>query len=202
MRNIEKIYCDFDGTITKKDAVNTFFEEFASPKWTESEELWRQGKITSKENAIIQVELVKNLSEADLNNFINTIEIDKYFIDFCKLLSSKNIELIILSDGFDMFIKKTLERYNLSGIRFYANHIYIDNNRLKIEFPHYNKKCDIGSGMCKCNMIKNNKFIYIGDGVSDLCVAKKASTLFATKSLLNYCEIAIFHVFPLIILVI
>ncbi len=182
------IYCDFDGTITKKDAVNTFFEEFASSDWTKSEELWINGKISSRENAIIQVGLVRELDEKELNNFIDSIEIDEYFVEFYQLLKSKNIELVILSDGFDLFIQKILERLNLSEIKFYANHLVYQNNKFKIEFPYFDDKCKKGAGMCKCGKIKEKDYIYIGDGVSDLCVAQKADTLFASKSLLKYCE--------------
>ena len=53
MEKIDAIYCDFDGTITKKDAVNTFFEMYAPPKWLDSEQLWIEGKISSRENAVI-----------------------------------------------------------------------------------------------------------------------------------------------------
>ena len=64
----------------------------------------------------------------------------------------------------------------------------IINNKLKIEFPHFNPSCDKGSGMCKCSKVNENDFIYIGDGVRDSCVARKARKLFATKSLIKYCE--------------
>ena len=39
MKKIDTIYCDFDGTITKTDSVNGFFEMYA-PNWMESEKLW------------------------------------------------------------------------------------------------------------------------------------------------------------------
>ena len=57
MENITKIYTDFDGTITKYDAVNRFFELYADKKWEEYEALWVDGKISSRENAIKQVAL-------------------------------------------------------------------------------------------------------------------------------------------------
>ena len=186
MEKIETIYCDFDGTITKRDAVNTFFEEFASPKWLESEKLWIEGKISSKENAIRQVALLPKISESELNGFINRIEIDDYFLDFVDYVKSKNIKLTILSDGFDLFIQKTLERYNLD-IPYFANKLIYENERFSIEFPYYRESCDKKAGMCKCQKVKEKNFCYIGDGTSDLCVARKANFLFASKNLHTYC---------------
>ena len=42
--------------------------------------------------------------------------------------------------------------------------------------------------MCKCEKVKEDKFCYIGDGTSDLCIARKADVLFATKKLDKYCK--------------
>ncbi len=188
MENIKSIYCDFDGTITKKDAVNTFFEMYASPEWLEYEQLWIDGKITSQENAIAQVALLQNVSQKQLNDYINNIEIDDYFLEFVKFTKNNNIKLTILSDGFDLFIYKTLGRFGIKDIPIYANHLIYKNGSFKIEFPYRNVKCDIGAGMCKCNKIKEEKFCYIGDGTSDLCVAKRAHILFATKNLHKFCK--------------
>ena len=184
---INTIYCDFDGTITKNDSVNRFFEMYASKNWIDSEKLWIEGKISSRENAIIQVGLLKNVSQQQLDDYINSIEIDDYFLDFVDYTISNNIKLTILSDGFDLFINKVLERYDLD-IPFYANKLIYENGNFSIEFPYYNDNCEKKAGMCKCQKVKENSFCYIGDGTSDLCIATKADLLFASKNLHKYCK--------------
>ena len=171
MKSFDAIYCDFDGTITKEDSVNEFFELYAS----------------SRENALIQTGLLKNVSPKQLEDYINSIEIDDYFIDFVNYVKSKNIKLTILSDGFDLFIQKVLERYNLD-IPYYANKLIYKNGRFSIEFPYYNENCGKKAGMCKCQKVKEKNFCYIGDGTSDLCIASKADFLFASKKLHIYCK--------------
>lgn len=187
MNKLEAIYCDFDGTITKRDSVNTFFEMYASQEWIDSEKLWIEGKISSKENAIIQVGMLKNVSQKQLDDYINSIEIDEYFLGFVDYVKSQNIKLTILSDGFDLFIQNVLERYNLD-IPYYANKLTYKNGEFNIEFPYYNENCDKKAGMCKCQKVKENHFCYIGDGTSDLCIASKADVLFASKKLHKYCQ--------------
>lgn len=196
MKNINAIYCDFDGTITEKDVVNSFFEIYAPPKWLEYEKLWTEGKITSQENAIKQVALLPEITKKQLDEFIDNIKLDEYFLDFIKFTKSKNIKFTILSDGFDLFIQKTLEKYNISDIQFYANHIIYENNKFKIEFPYHSTACDIGAGMCKCEKVKEQTFCYIGDGTSDRCIAQKANLLFATKNLQKYCEKNLINYYP------
>jgi len=187
MEEIDAIYCDFDGTITKNDSVNCFFEMYAPSKWLESEKLWVEGKISSRENAIIQVGLLENVSQKQLDDYIDSIEIDDYFLDFIDYVKSQNIKLTILSDGFDLFIEKVLKRYNLD-IPYFANKLLYNNGKFNIEFPYYNENCDKKAGMCKCQKVKENSFCYIGDGTSDLCIASKADILFASKNLHNYCK--------------
>ncbi len=184
---IDAIYCDFDGTITKRDTVNEFFEKYIGDKWLESEKLWIDGKISSRENAIIQVGMLNNISQKQLDDYINSIEIDDYFLDFVDYVKSNNIKLTILSDGFDLFIKKVLERYDLE-LPFYANKLIYKNGKFSIEFPYYNENCNKKAGMCKCQKVKEKYFCYIGDGTSDLCIASKADLLFASKNLHEYCK--------------
>ena len=184
---IDTIYCDFDGTITKGDSVNIFFEMYAPKNWMDSEKQWIAGEISSRENAVIQVGLLKNVSQQQLDDYINSIEIDDYFLDFVDYVRSNNIKLTILSDGFDLFIQKVLERYNLD-IPFYANKLIYKNGSFDIEFPYYNENCDKKAGMCKCQKVKEDRFCYIGDGTSDLCIASRADILFASKNLHKYCK--------------
>ncbi len=188
MNNFVKIYCDFDGTISKKDTLCTFFEQFADKKWLEIEKLWQEQKISSKECLEMQVNLLKEMDIQTLNNYIGSIEIDDYFVDFYKYLKSKNIELIILSDGFDLFIRKTLEKYNLSEIKYYANNLTFEDNKFSVKFLNHNQDCKNKSGTCKCSKVNEIDYCYIGDGLSDACVAKNAKKLFAKGSLKKFCE--------------
>lgn len=188
MENKRIIYCDFDGTVTKEDSVNKFLTLFADEKWLEVEEQWVQGEIGSKECLAKQVELVPVLSNEELMGYVNSIEIDDYFVEFYNFLKESGVELVILSDGFDFFIEKTLEKHNLQEIKYFANTLIIKNNKLSLEFNYNNPNCKNGSGTCKCSRTEIENFCYIGDGLSDACIAKSAGRLFAKKNLKNYCD--------------
>lgn len=188
MKNKNIIYCDFDGTVTKEDSVNKFLTLFAAEEWLEVEEQWVQGKIGSKECLAKQVALVPALPEEELMGYVNSIEIDDYFVDFYNFLKECGIELVVLSDGFDFFIQKTFEKHGLDEIKYFANTLVINNNKLSLEFNNHNSSCKNGSGTCKCSKTQIEDFCYIGDGLSDACIAKKAGKLFAKKSLKKYCD--------------
>ena len=58
------IVCDFDGTVTRTDAVDNILERFADPSWEAIEDEWLSGKIGSRECLGRQLALVKEIGRA------------------------------------------------------------------------------------------------------------------------------------------
>lgn len=184
---------DFDGTITTKDTLYTFFEKYATDEWTIVEEQWKEGKISSKECLIKEFSLVPNLSETLINEFISTIEIDSGFINFNKKRIEKGIDFIVVSDGCDYFINKVLSANGISDFKIISNHGEFANGKFKMSFPNDYVGCKNDAGTCKCKVLNDlrkeyDKIYYIGDGVSDFCVAGKADILYAKGNLLKHCR--------------
>ncbi len=193
--NFNLIYLDFDGTITKYDTIGIFLENFADKKWIDIEQDWIMEKIDSKTCMQMQLNLIKNLTQKDFNDFLNSIELQDGFLEFYKSAKENNKKIAILSDGFDIFIDYTLKKANLN-IEFYSNHLNIKEEngflKFKLSYPNEDKNCKLSLGNCKCTKIKQNitenkKFIYAGDGLSDRCIASKSNLLFAKNSLKNHC---------------
>lgn len=185
--------CDFDGTITKKDTINDFLERFADKKWLEVEDDWVAGRVPTCEAMRLQFGMIKNMSRETFDKFFDTVEIDEYFEKFYELCKEKGYKVVIVSDGFEYFIRRVLDKYGISGIDVYSNHFEFNDGNFIMEFPHKNENCKRGAGTCKCSFIAKfrelyNKIIYIGDGASDFCPASKADFLFAKKKLLEYCK--------------
>ena len=186
------ILCDFDGTITRKDGLYAFIEKYAKDGWEKIEQDWVEGKIDSKTCLIEEFKLIPDLSEELISDFIDTLEIDETFINFYNNLPEKN-DFYIVSDGIDYFIKRILKNFALEGINVISNHGEFRGEFFEITFPNDSEKCINNAGTCKCCVLSNlrkeyEKIIYIGDGVSDYCVAGKADVLYAKKRLLKYCE--------------
>ena len=198
MKNIT-IFCDFDGTITKKDTVDHFLSVFANNNWLEIEKLWKDGKIGSKECLIKQFECIDYISENQLDNFTENIEIDDYFVNFIEILNifenlnRKKTDIYIVSDGFDFFINSILKKYGIKKFfKVFSNKLNFNKGKLTPDFPFHNPNCKKKSGLCKCEIIKKIKkerrVLYIGDGTSDICASRLADILFAKDSLAEYCD--------------
>ena len=187
------ILCDFDGTISKKDAIYYFFKTYCTDEWQEVERLWVEKKIDSKECLKREFELVPNLNPALIDNYIETIEIDETFKGFYEFCIENNIDIFIASDGINYFIEKILENHGIKGIKIFSNHAEFVNGKYIFSYPNESKNCVNNLGTCKCEVLNNmkkvyEKIVYVGDGISDYCVAGKADILYAKASLADYCK--------------
>jgi 2-hydroxy-3-keto-5-methylthiopentenyl-1-phosphate phosphatase len=189
-----KIFIDFDGTITKEDVAESIFRSFGDKIKVEKiiDDLLSD-KISAKQS---WVELCNSIDKIDanlLNDFIYKMEVDPEFHNMVKFCEGRNIQIVVLSDGFDYYIDMILKREKLNGLTYFSNHLTISpQNKLIPEFPFDDPHCRY-SANCKRNHIINNSSdedftIYIGDGNSDKDTALYCDIIFAKKSLLNYCE--------------
>ena len=186
-------FCDFDGTVTREDVIDRVLEEFADPMWRQIEQSWVNGEMGSRDCLAIQTKLIKARKQ-DLLDFVEGFEIDETFIDFAKYCKSKTIEVVILSDGIDLFIKSILDRYGLKDIQVFSNGLARTNGHFEMTFPYFRKDCSSRSGMCKCRIMEalsgpGRINILVGDGRSDFCVATRAELTFAKSALLDFCRV-------------
>lgn len=189
-----KIYIDFDGTITTKDVGEHLFLNFGEPeKCKQIISEWLNGKLNSKQVWVQLCETVKDFDKVKFEEFISSIEIDPYFIQFKNYCESKGFQLIVLSDGLDYYIDKITERENFNDIPLYSNKLtFGEKGELIPHFPFTDEECTKCAN-CKRNHILNSSSddditIYIGDGWSDTCAAEHCDFIFAKRSLLKYCE--------------
>jgi 2,3-diketo-5-methylthio-1-phosphopentane phosphatase len=188
----EKIFfCDFDGTITKRDTLDFLLEEHADERWLIYEEEWKQGIIGSRTCLEKQIECIDKFSMKNFEDFIEKIEIDESFITFYHEVLERKLPFYIISDGFNLIIERVFKKYHLPKPIIFSNQLTIQEDKLVPSFPRSNPGlCLVQSGMCKCSVIENEKkeIIYIGDGKSDLCASRLAKTLFAKGNLQKLCN--------------
>lgn len=185
------IFCDFDGTVTKRDTIDYLLELHALPQWEEIENEWKAGKIGSKECLKKQIECIPHFTESDFDAFIARIEIDEHFQVFYEKVLQRKIPFYIISDGMDLVIEKVFKKYHLPTPIIYSNKIELNHNKLTISFPASNEgKCLVNAGMCKCAIIEKAKVpvTYIGDGRSDFCASRIVHTLYAKGTLQKLCD--------------
>ena len=185
------VVSDFDGTISTRDISYEILERFSVGGWQGIDEAYGKGDIGSQEAFRLILERIK-ASRSELVDFIEGLDVlDPYFPEFYRYLKGRGIDLVIVSDGFEFYIRRMLEEVGLGDIRVYANDIVQDAaGKLTPIFPYHNGECD-RCGNCKSNVIKKLReehdwVIFIGDGYSDLCASELADSLFAKRRLMKH----------------
>ncbi|MCL5268830.1 MAG: MtnX-like HAD-IB family phosphatase [Bacteroidetes bacterium] len=194
-----KVFVDFDGTITTHDVGNEFFRRFGS----EAESIkavakWKSDGMSGRDLILKEAEFVKT-TQSEAVEFAKSFDIDGSFRTFVEFCRQNSIELTILSDGLDFYIREILAANRLSEIPFYSNVARFDTDTIKIDFP-YESNCPKCAN-CKGQQILtrtgiDDLIVYIGNGFSDRCAVDYADIIFAKDELLRYCEANNITYFP------
>lgn len=190
-----KIICDFDGTAAQNDVGNLLFQTFGDGRGIEAVNLWKAGKISSRECLLRECESTR-VSRSDLERFVDAQKLDPHFIDLVRYCQSQKIDLEIVSDGLDFYIERILKNHHLDlQLQVRANQlIFVGEDQIRPAFPYFEFGCG-RCGNCKGYHVRQaqadgSSVIYIGDGLSDRCGAQAADVVFAKRDrdLLNFCR--------------
>lgn len=183
-----EILLDFDGTITQKDILDELVARYSiDQSWIDLERQWQSGRIGSRECLSKEFALLR-ITAAELAEFLETIELDPGIERLMQLLSHLQIPTTIVSDGIESFIEQFLQRIDPlalpENLTIRANAIHHHGDRLEIVNPHASPACESAAAHCKCRSAvlmhtPGRQSIYIGDGLSDLCPARRAHFVFA-----------------------
>lgn len=186
-----KIFVDFDGTITRHDVGNFFFREFGN----EAESLkfvakWKSGELSGRDLTSKEAEFVR-VSETEAVKYAEGFDIDPAFKSFVAFCKSNSMEMTVLSDGLDFYIKRIFDVNGISGVPFYSNIARFESGGVRVEFPYQSDctKC----GNCKGYQILtktgiDDLIVYVGNGFSDRCAVQYADMVFAKDELLRHCD--------------
>lgn len=189
------IFCDFDGTVTKKDNIISIMKQFAPPEW----EKWKDGvlsqSVSIQEGVGNMFALLPSSLRKDIVEYVvNTAQIREGFGEFAQYTKSQGIPLYIVSGGIDFFVKPMLEPFDsIAGL--YCNEADFSGENIHIRWPHgCDQECpNQNCGCCKPAIIRhtansNMYSVVIGDSVTDLQAAKIADSVIARDYLLEKCK--------------
>ena len=185
------IFCDFDGTITRRDLGDEVFRQYIP-----LESLHRQ--LVGKEITIAEywhqlcAALPPAATEAAIRSFALAEDVDPYFRPFVEFCRDNAIPLHIVSDGFDTYIAPLLEREGVGDIPRFCNRLVFGADTPRPVFPLASESCRCFCASCKRNAVLNistddSLVVYIGDGYSDFCAAEHADIVFAKGNLAAHC---------------
>jgi 2-hydroxy-3-keto-5-methylthiopentenyl-1-phosphate phosphatase len=186
------ILCDFDGTISVEDVIDSLLDRFGRPGWEALEQDWRAGRIGSRECMSGQVGLL-DMRQDELDSHLDGLWIDHAFPAFVERAAQLDTPIRVVSDGLDYAIHRILGRYGLDHLPLAANHLApaTPPRQWQLTSPFQAEGCR--SGTCKCACVAQArtdraKTLLIGDGASDFCAADRVDFVFAKHRLIEHCR--------------
>jgi 2-hydroxy-3-keto-5-methylthiopentenyl-1-phosphate phosphatase len=191
------ILSDFDGTISVIDTGMAVFDTLELEEAWAVERIWQAGEIDSMECLRLQWNMVR-LNPEEMMALIDKFGLDPNFPRLLALVAERQAGLCILSDGLDFYVDHYLQRWGYptsaddADVRYhgticrYANHAELTAEGVQLDFP-YRSECG-RHGNCKKAHLQRlrrdyARVIYLGDGHSDMCVARFADVIFAKHAL-------------------
>jgi len=188
------ILCDFDGTISVEDVIDSLLDRFGRPGWETLESDWRAGRIGSRECMEGQVGLL-DMRREELDEHLDGLWIDHAFPAFVTRAHELRVPIRVVSDGLDYAIQRILGRHGLDDLPLAANHLAsaVPPRRWRLSSPFQASGC--ASGTCKCACVAQAakggaRTLLIGDGASDFCAADHVDFVFAKHRLVEHCRAA------------
>lgn len=183
-------FVDFDYTITNEDVWDSLVRRSAPDEWEECIRMYLSGELSSRLCNKRLAESVR-MTEPEAREMILAIGVDPAFHDFVKWAEGRDSRLIIVSDGYDYYIRLILEREGLGRLEWHCNRLQWIGGGIRAEFPLLNPECEQDMAHCKCQHVLKREGmtrVYIGDGMSDICAARRCEVIYAKRNLLDYCE--------------
>lgn len=186
--------CDFDGTASPADIGAQFIRRYSTGDAAESRrllELWRSDRIGSRELTETEAREVRVTGDEALA-FARGFELDPGFAPFVHGARAQDIPVMVLSDGFDFYVRDLLDRAGLADLPWASNRVRFEGGGMAVEFPYFGTGCG-KCGNCKGAHVREHRtlgrtVVLIGDGASDRCGAREADYVLARGDLLSWCR--------------
>lgn len=192
------IVLDFDGTITERDIGDKIVQRFAEPGWEEGVEYlrrgeWSVGKFQRWEAKRLPADRVAEMVAYALE----IARIRPGLRDLLDFADRSGIYVEVASAGFDFYVRAILKRYRFDRLPVTVPSVVFPDSadgrrKPRLELPPGVAACEM-VGLCKCDRVwrlqrEGRRAFFVGDGMSDYCVAEQADLVFARGSLLRYCR--------------
>ena len=177
------VVLDWDGTVTETDTLHLVIARYGDLEVFRALEAEIGRRLTLREVIACEMETVKAPLAEVVDWLLETVRIRPGFAALVE-----RHDPLIVSAGFHELIEPLLAREGVR-VRVVANHVTADRSGWRAIFPAA-EPCEICGEPCKRVAVAGlGTFAYVGDGVSDRCVALAAEQVFARDGLAAWLDV-------------
>jgi 2,3-diketo-5-methylthio-1-phosphopentane phosphatase len=187
------VVVDFDGTVTERAVSRMLLERFAPDTWRDLDVEYGKGNLTARDCITRQFEMLEATDE-EIREFVRDhAQLRTGFLEFVSHLRGLGYPIAVASEGLDLYVNEVLDRDHVDYVSVFVNEAYrTEGGRLRVHYPNPSIDC-IDCGNCKTDLVEalqddDNYVVFIGNGRTDLCPARKANMVFARDLLARMLE--------------
>ncbi len=192
------IVLDFDGTITDRDIGDKVIQRFAAAGWEEGLERLRSGEWSIGKLQRWEAERLPADRLAEMEAYaLQIARIRPGLRELVDFADRHGIYVEVASAGFEFYVRAILKRDGFDDLKTAVPRVVFGDGpgskqTPRLEFPDGLATCE-RVGLCKCERVwrlqrEGRRTVFVGDGMSDYCVAEQADVVFARGSLARYCR--------------
>jgi HAD superfamily phosphoserine phosphatase-like hydrolase len=177
-----RVVVDWDGTVTEVDGLHLVLLEFGDERIYDEAETRLGRDLTLHEVIAYEFRSVRAPLDEVVSWIRENVRVRAGFGDF-----ARTHRPLVVSSGFHELIRPVLEREGID-LEVRANRLDARPDGWRALFRN-DEPCPVCGEPCKrADLEGTEDFAYVGDGVSDRCVALAASRVFARDGLARYLE--------------
>lgn len=181
------LFCDFDGTITAKESLESVFTTFAPGKWEPVKQKLTAGELTVREGVREVIETIPSARYPEICEFVTHIPIRPGFEAFLDFLQDRHIPFVVLSGGLRGMVEARLGILKARVHRIFAAEVDTGGPFLKVMSNHESDTELVAKAEVMALFSAAEK-IAVGDGITDLNMARHATLVFARDMLARFLD--------------
>jgi len=185
------VQCDFDGTVTYKDASFLLLDKYSKADWRKLFKQYQDGEITVGQFNTYAFATIKEAKQTLLDYMRGKIEVRPGFSDMLEFCRQKGYRFSIVSNGLDFYIENILNDMGLHNTEINSAKANFTEDGLVVRYIGPDGTVvdtDFKDTYVEWFKDQGYRVIYIGNGTSDLSPARRCSSIYATGDLLEHCK--------------
>ncbi len=181
------VFCDFDGTITADETFVSMIKHFTPEMFKKLAPEMYARRVTLKDGVRRLLESIPSKRYLEILDFVRSKPIRAGLVEFLDFLEIPKVPCVLVSGGLRGMIEAVLGPLIKRFQAVYAIDLDISNEFFKVR-SEYEGETEVVSKVKIMEQYNAEETVVIGDGVTDLNIALKASLVFARDNLLDYLD--------------
>ncbi len=181
------VFCDFDGTITREETLVGMFNTFVPELYAERSRQMYAGRITLKEAVRSLIEAIPSARYPEIEAYFMRQPLRAGFAEFAAFLESAAVPLVIVSGGIRAVILSRLGPLADRVKAVHAPEVSAEGPFMRVH-SDFEGTSELISKVDVMRRYRYERAVAVGNGITDVAMARHASVVFATGFLARWLD--------------